>query len=283
MPRTHRQRLGQFFTPLPVVDFALEALAWLDPGTPRRRRVMDPACGDGIFLLRAIERGLVPAGNAFGLDRDESLQDAWSASGMVTTLLPAVAVGDGLLDQELGGLSPLTGAFDWVVGNPPYAGEGLKALDDRAVRHLFDRYELMRGRHRGPDPSPDQLRRLPIEVMFAERFFELSRPGGHVAMVLPVGIFANERWRYVREWLLQRATVHAVVGLPRAAFGGGSITAKTCLLIARNAPAGPRHRVLLAEAGSIGLQGTANDLPGILRLWREGGEAAQPESSWALT
>ncbi|MFA0741219.1 MAG: hypothetical protein DFNUSKGM_001329, partial [Candidatus Fervidibacter sacchari] len=44
--------LGQFWTPPAIVEFMLE-LVKFDP----LWKVIDPACGEGIFLLKAAERG----------------------------------------------------------------------------------------------------------------------------------------------------------------------------------------------------------------------------------
>ena len=102
-------------------------------------------------------------------------------------------------------------------------------------------------------------------------------------MVLPEGLLANDRWRFVREWLLPRVTLHAVVGLPRTTFRAGRITARTCLLIARKAPPGPDHEVLLAEVEHIGHRaGEPNDLPGVLEAWQDGREVVEEGKPWRV-
>src|SRR4029077_16306542 len=46
-----RKEMGEFYTPQFVVDYILEATGFKDePGT-----LLDPACGSGTFLFRAIE------------------------------------------------------------------------------------------------------------------------------------------------------------------------------------------------------------------------------------
>jgi len=113
-----------------------------------------------------------------------------------------------------------------------------------------------------------RLRRLPLEVLFLERFVQLCRPGGWIAIVLPEGIMANARWRHVRQWLLGVLTVQGVVGLPRRTFRAHGTTAKTCLLLARKAPPPPGHRVALAEVP----EGTPEAFGALLAAWRAGHE-----------
>lgn len=238
-----RKALGQYFTPPEVVGFCLEALGWLDAGNDAaRRRVLDPACGEGAFLAGALERGLCLARNTYGIDLDGGLAASWREQGLGGPEGPWLGIGDGLLAESVCGQALAEGSFDWLVGNPPYAGEGLRAAAPEVLEQVRGRYELAARR------PGERLRRLPVEVLFVERFWRLCRPGGWVAMVLPEGLLANARWRFVREWLLPRVTLQAVVELPRDTFrAGGGITALTCVVIYRKAPAPPGHEVTLAQ------------------------------------
>jgi len=286
MADERRKALGQYFTPTSVIDFALDALQWLSAPqglSPARRRVIDPSCGDGGFLCRALDKGYVTPANALGLDRDPELADAWTAMGWGGPEGPHVGIGDGLLSDAVGSQQVACDSFDWVVGNPPYAGEGLKAADDEQMAQICRRYELYRARHRDLAPGRPLPRTIPVEVLFVERFVRLCRPGGHIAVVLPEGLFANSRWGFVREWLLGQASPRAVVGLPRRAFGRAGITAKTCLAIACKVPATPDDEVFLAEAAYIGARrNEPNELPRLLELWQARGHEVTDPQPWRL-
>src|SRR5262249_11409092 len=96
--------LGQVFTPAPVADLVLS----LALGEGRAgARVLDPSCGDGVFLARANARGLV----AHGVELEPRLAAAARerAAGPVQ-----VEVADFLA------LPPPKEPFDAVIGNPPY-------------------------------------------------------------------------------------------------------------------------------------------------------------------
>ncbi|MEA3401566.1 MAG: N-6 DNA methylase [Armatimonadota bacterium] len=234
-------RLGQFFTPRGVVEFALDALAAFGAEI-ESARVIDPACGPGEWLQAALERG---ATEVVGMDCDPAMAAVWRDSGLAAAPPCRLLVTDALL------AGARCGRFDLVVGNPPFGAE-LRASDE-GLRCIAAEHHLHLGA-RGPrtprEPSAaeiDRLRRFPTELLFLERFVTLCRPGGWIAVVLPEGLLANTRWRYVRQWLLGVLTVHAVVALPRATFRAHATTARTCLLLMRNTPAPPDHRVALAE------------------------------------
>ena len=113
-------------------------------------------------------------------DLDPALADA-----LATTGLPRVHQADGLDMASLPAAS-----FDLVIGNPPYGVGGT--------------------RNGGTAPAS--------EVRFLLRALELARPGGHVALVLPSGVLANQRLCAFRAELLAHSTVLAVIALPRETF-----------------------------------------------------------------
>lgn len=56
------------------------------------------------------------------------------------------------------------------------------------------------------------------DVLFLERCVELLNPGGRLAIVLPHNKLASSFYSYVREWLVERVRVVAVIGLGRNTF-----------------------------------------------------------------
>ncbi len=119
-----RRSLGQFFTPPEVAQFmwnmveVLRGKKW-----KAAARVIDPACGEGVFLKVAAERGHA-AKNCFGVDIDETLVPLWQDDERLRGARLFRA--SGLLDNPSIGLVP--GSFDLVIGNPPFSGQGLKDL-----------------------------------------------------------------------------------------------------------------------------------------------------------
>jgi hypothetical protein len=82
----------------------------------------------------------------------------------------------------------------------------------------------------------DTIRRLAstsIEVFFTERFLQLAKPGGLIAVIVPQSIVASDQLAPLRAWLLQQIELLAVVGLPRKVFTGVGANANTSIIFAR--------------------------------------------------
>ena len=90
------------------------------------------------------------------------------------------------------------------IANPPFAGE----MKDRK---MLARYELARPalKRAGDDKQPKDER----DVLFIERILKMLKPGGRPAIVLPQGKFNNSSLAFIREWILKKARLLAVVGL----------------------------------------------------------------------
>jgi hypothetical protein len=175
---------------------------------PSAPRIVDPACGDGVFLRYAAANALTKPDWLSGCDLDPALAGALAADG-----LASVRHADGLDPAILPAAS-----FDLVIGNPPY---GVGAA-----------------RNGGTAPAS--------EVRFLLRALELARPGGYVALVLPSGVLANQRLRDIRAGLLEHHTLLAVIGLPRETFRHTGTSAACSIVLLRNAPAPADHQVFFA-------------------------------------
>ncbi|HUT35838.1 MAG TPA: N-6 DNA methylase [Planctomycetota bacterium] len=193
-----RRKLAQYFTPQPVVGFALDALVGLGL-SKARARVIDPACGAGVFLVEARRR--FPRADVWGCDLDAGLAERWRAAGLDGPRVHML-IQDGLLDAPLWGVG--AGQFDLVLGNPPY-GLGM------------------------PRPGRGEA----IEALFVRRFVELAGSGGWIALVVPEGIVASDRAQGLRDWVLERTSLQAVVALPEDTFARAGTKARTALLLAR--------------------------------------------------
>jgi type I restriction enzyme M protein len=93
--------------------------------------------------------------------------------------------------------------FDVILTNPPFAGE----MKDRK---MLAHYELAKpALKRAKDKVPKEDR----DVLFIERVLKMLKPGGRAAIVLPQGKFNNSSLAFIREWILKKARLLAVVGL----------------------------------------------------------------------
>lgn len=183
VPRVSKADKGQFFTPRHVVDFIIGILA------PKSGEVVvDPACGSGAFLAHA--RAHEARVRTFGCDVDARAVRVARLLALADGVAPDVIVrGDGLR-------GPTLPEADVVATNPPFAG--------RASAEGFETAAHVR--------TPER------DVLFLERSIRLLRPGGRLGIVLPYNKASGQAFAGVRRWLIDRARVLAVVGLPRETF-----------------------------------------------------------------
>lgn len=94
--------------------------------------------------------------------------------------------------------------FDVILANPPFAGE----MKDRK---MLAHYELAKPalKRAGDDKQAKEER----DVLFIERILKMLKHGGRAAIVLPQGKFNNSSLAFIREWILKKARLLAVVGL----------------------------------------------------------------------
>lgn len=219
VPRVAKGDKGQFFTPRHVVDFVVRALA-----PSARDVVVDPACGSGAFLAHA--RAMARC-ETFGCDADARAVRVARLLALASGRSAAsILRGDGLRDPRLPRATI-------VATNPPFAG--------RAPSDGFQIADVVR--------SPER------DVLFLERALALLEPGGRLGIVLPYNKAAGASFAGLRRWLVARARVLAVVGLPRETFLPH--TSQRCfVLFARRRADGerpdPRERILFAVSERAG-------------------------------
>ncbi|MCP9488250.1 MAG: N-6 DNA methylase [Solirubrobacteraceae bacterium MAG38_C4-C5] len=204
-----RKTRGAFFTPPAIADFlARWAIRSLDA------RVLDPTCGEAVFLLAAAERlrrlGVTPeaiAGQLTGVDLHQPSLDASRA------LLRDEGAGSRFVRSDFFDLptpaqiGDRIGWQDAVIGNPP-----------------FVRYQEHRGdtRRRSATAALAQGVRLSgmasswaASLVHASAFLN---PTGRLAMVLPAELLTVQYAEPVRRWLRRRFAVVNLVMFERLQF-----------------------------------------------------------------
>ena len=194
-----KRMTGQFFTPREIVDFTL---ALVKPH--KGETVLDPACGTGGFLIAGAD--LVHPTDLYGIELNMALADVAGLNleihgGRRENITSANTLLDGI-----------EGQYDVIVANPPFGV---------SVRDHHHNYELAR---RGKFKS---------EVGFVERIHSLLKPGGRAAIILPNGLLSNMSVKYVRDWIMERFQVLAVVSLPSDTFSHYGTSVKTSVLLLR--------------------------------------------------
>lgn len=199
-----RKQRGAFFTPYAIADFMS---GWALAGAGDRPQILDPTCGEGVFLLAAAEhlrqRGLSEPeiGSALhGVDlHDASLNETASLLGDAGE--DANLISGDFFEQSTP--AQLNGQLPWmdaVVGNPPF----VRYHEHRGeARRLATVAALEQGvRLSGLSSSWAAL------LVHACAFL---KPEGRVAMVLPAELLTVGYAEPIRRWLRERfAAVHLV-------------------------------------------------------------------------
>lgn len=167
-----RKRRGDYPTPGWLVDATVAGVlptlrAMSDPV-----RVLDPACGDGRFLVAAA-RWLRARGQRVSVHGCDIAPDAIAAARRRITdeLGPDVAVGELTVADAL--QRRWDGEFDVIVGNPPYLSQ-LAADTTRGAASA-----------RGGGPYAD------VAAEFVALAADLVAPGGVIGLVLPQSLLAS--------------------------------------------------------------------------------------------
>jgi len=238
--KSEEKVLGQFFTPPKLADFMVKfALLHLS----QKEKGCDPACGNGVFLASMLKHGFK---EVVGMDVDERCVASIPEEIRETA---KIFVGDALRRFPTLLQEPILPEkyFDLVIGNPPFSAK-YGRVRDKAV---LASYKLGAG-----------LRSQAIEVLFIERFIQLTRPGGVIAIILPDGVFLNLNYRRVRQFILDNCRVLAVISLPRAIFNSTKhTTSKTSILFALR-DGGHKGDVFMAEVEQL------SDLSEVLELYK---------------
>ena len=110
-----------------------------------------------------------------------------------------------LLDLATNRQNPKEFSFDILMANPPFAGD---IKDSR----LISNYEV------AFDSKGKKANKVSRDILFIERNLDFIKPGGRMAIVLPQGRFNNSSDERIRNFIMEKARLVAVVGLDGNTF-----------------------------------------------------------------
>jgi type I restriction enzyme M protein len=108
--------------------------------------------------------------------------------------------------------------FDVLMANPPFAGD-IRQSD------MLAPYDL------AAKANGKRETAVARDLLFVERNLDFLRPGGRMAVVLPQGRFNNSSDKRMREFIMERCRILAVVGLHPNTFKPHTGTKTSVLLV----------------------------------------------------
>lgn len=243
VPEVSKSKKGQYFTPRVIIDTCVKML-----NPSRKEYIIDPACGSAGFLVHAMEyvwakhgmkdyQARYPYASKYlwGIDFEEKSTKISRAIMLIAgdgkghvfqqNSLEFLRWG-GKLKVELEEEELINDAhdkelnFDVLMTNPPFAGE----IRENWLKALYSIVPESKLKSRGSAISR--------HILFVERALSMIKPAGRLAIVLPQGIFNNTNENYIREFIMKKARILAVIGLHGNSFKPHTGT-KTSLLFLR--------------------------------------------------
>lgn len=247
---------GQFFTPRNIVKMIVEMLD-IKPSD----KIIDPCCGSGGFLVEGlrtiwkkmdaeyaalnwpeseieVEKQKIAIEKFRGIDKDYFLSKVCKAQMAILGDGRAGVFCENSLEKPSSWQSKTQekvqlGTFDVVITNPPYGskikvvGNGILSQFELAYKWKYNskKKEWEKGKLKESDAP---------QYLFVERCMQLLTPGGRMALVLPDGIYGNDKLGYLRKYISDNSRILAIIDVPKETFMPHTSTKTTIILVQKN-------------------------------------------------
>jgi len=261
-----RGKMGQFFTPRPIIEFCVKMM-----NPQKDELVLDPACGSGGFLLYAMKnvRDYAEAhydereawehwhnfakNNIYGIEINDQIARVCKMNMIIhddghTNIISTDALND---FEDINKIHKgfKKDHFDLVLTNPPF-GAVIKSTE----KNYLNKYELAKNK-----------KSQRTEILFIERCIDfVKQKTGRIAIVLPDGILTNSTLQYVRDFIMKKCQILAIVSLPQFAFSHFGAGVKSSLVFLRRKGEKEKlenYPIFMALAEHIGYDATGREDP----------------------
>ena len=181
--QTDQKLRGGYYTPDDLAAFMVRWVRGISPGS-----ILEPSCGDGVFLEKVATHLGDPAVMAFEIDREEATKSMRRATA--SSLTRVTVRSEDFLGWADNARRDRGLRFDAVLGNPPFIRyQYLPAIFQRRAQRIFEELGCKFTKHTN------------AWVPFVLGSFSLLRPGGRLAMVVPTEIIHVTHARSLRQYL----------------------------------------------------------------------------------
>lgn len=201
---TQEKKLGQIYTPSHIVAKMLDDVGYVGEGI-LGKSILDPACGDGRFLVQVVER-IMAQSKPSDLAQNLSYVQGWdidedAIAECLENLNNLVQNLDIQIDwniQQRNSLEAIsneyqTEQFDFIVGNPPYIR--VQHLEEEQRKFIQAHYHFCKS------GSTD------IYIAFYELAAQLLSDNGKCAFITPNTFFYTETAKAMRAYFGTQATI----------------------------------------------------------------------------
>lgn len=234
------KKAGSFFTPQQVSEVMAEIV-----NPQEKDRVYDPTCGSGSLLIRAAKKGGLDKVSIYGQEVNNSAISMARMNMFIHDIKDAhIAWGDTLANpQHLDSDGNLM-KFDCIVANMPFSkdkwAEGFNPGGEVSVDEEESNKSTKKGKKKEfkMESSLDRHHRFDLGVppaskgdwAFLLHMIASMSGNGRVAAVAPHGVlFRGASEGRIRQSIIDKNLIDAVIGLPENLFYGTSIPA--CIVV----------------------------------------------------
>lgn len=219
--QTQQKLRGGYYTPDDLAAFLVRWVAGINPSD-----ILEPSCGDGVFLEGISE--FIGRAKVQGFEIDETEAEKASLRAKSLGLKRTKIVEDDFLGWAIQALGDESKRFDAVLGNPPFIRyQYLPPLFQARAEHIFGDLECKFTKHTN------------AWVPFVLASFALLRPGGRLAMVVPAEIIHVMHAQSLRAYLGENARRLVIVDPEELWFEG---TLQGAVLLLAEKKRHPRDR-----------------------------------------
>ena len=218
------QTEGQFFTPLPIVNFIINSLPQF-PNTDKVK-VLDYACGAGHFLTEFVKH--YPKAKIYGIEKSQTLSQVAKIATIINGSKDSrIVFKDSLslfntMDVRYQGFDKES--FDCIIANPPYSVKGFLNTMEQKDRDQFELAKTIEEKAYSTNRS--------IECFFVERALHFLKKDGLMGIVLPSSLLSNENiYTKTREIIFANFNILAIAVMNSRTFG--STGTSTIILFAQ--------------------------------------------------